>query len=71
MKSINCPICSKPLLIKMARGRTSNKPFIMMKCEIDGRHFRGFISDQHYISRLVQENKLNIPDQVSNDKGIG
>ncbi len=56
MNNINCPICAKPLSIKMARGRKSNKPFIMLKCDVDGRHFRGFITDQGFISGILSQN---------------
>ncbi len=54
MNTISCPICSRPLVISMAQGRKSNKPFIMLKCDADGRHFRGFITDQEYVNRILQ-----------------
>jgi hypothetical protein len=57
MKSINCPICLNPLSIRMAKGRKSNKPFIMLVCSLDGRHFRGFITDQGYINKILRDNK--------------
>lgn len=55
MKEISCPICSAKLMIRTAKGRKSNKPFIMMVCPVDGRHFRGFITDQSYIKRILSE----------------
>jgi hypothetical protein len=55
MKQINCPICSNPISVRMAKGRQSNKPFIMLKCDTDGRHFRGFITDQSYINKILAE----------------
>ena len=55
MKEINCPICSNPLSVRIARGRKSNKPFIMLKCDKDGRHFRGFITDQEYVNKVLKE----------------
>ncbi|MFC1865097.1 hypothetical protein ACFLYB_00045 [Chloroflexota bacterium] len=55
MKEINCLICSNPLSIRMAKGRSSNKPFIMLVCPNDGRHFRAFISDQDYIKKILDE----------------
>lgn len=55
MNAIGCPVCSNPLLITLAKGRKSNKPFIMLKCEHDGRHFRGFITDQSYVKRVLDE----------------
>ena len=44
MNDIKCPICANPLSIRMAKGRKSNKLFIMLVCPLDGRHFRGFIT---------------------------
>ena len=55
MKEINCPICSNPLSVTIARGRKSNKPFIMLKCDNDGRHFRGFITDQTYVKQVIEK----------------
>jgi hypothetical protein len=55
MKNIGCPICGKALSVRFARGRTSNKAFIMLKCDHDGRHFRGFITDQTYVNGVLQE----------------
>ena len=55
MKNINCPICTNPLSITIAKGRKSNKPFIMLKCDTDGRHFRGFITDQAYVRKVLDE----------------
>ena len=57
MKTIGCPICSESLTIKVARGRKSNKPFIMLVCRRDGRHFRGFITDQDYVKRVLEGHK--------------
>ncbi|AII58480.1 MULTISPECIES: hypothetical protein [Dehalococcoides] len=55
MNEIACPICASHLNIRMAKGRTSNKPFIMLICPKDGRHFRAFISDQTYINKVLEE----------------
>jgi hypothetical protein len=59
MKSINCPVCANPLSITVAKGRQSHKPFIMLKCDTDGRHFRGFITDQSYVKRVMDDVKQN------------
>ena len=59
MNEINCPICSNALSIRIARGRKSNKPFIMLVCGKDGRHFRGFITDQPYVKKILEE--LSLP----------
>jgi len=58
MNTIGCPVCANPLSVKVARGRKSNKPFIMLKCDKDGRHFRGFITDQAYVKRVLDEHNL-------------
>lgn len=55
MKEIKCLICSSPLSVRMAKGRKSNKPFILLVCPKDGRHFRAFISDQEYIAKVLAE----------------
>jgi len=65
MNTIGCPVCSNPLSVTVAKGRKSNKPFIMLKCEQDGRHFRGFITDQDFVRRIFQ-NHAN-PSLPSND----
>ena len=57
MKTIGCPVCTNPLSVTVAKGRKSNKPFIMLKCNTDGRHFRGFITDQSYVKRVLSENE--------------
>ena len=51
--TVRCPICRLPLDVRLAQGRKSGKPFIMMVCPGDGRHFRGFITDQHYVSGVT------------------
>ena len=51
--SIPCLICGDPLTVRLARGRKSGKPFIMLICGWDGRHFRGFITDQNYVVELL------------------
>ena len=66
MNTIGCPVCSKPLSVTVAKGRKSNKPFIMFKCDVDGRHFRGFITDQDFVRRILQ-NHVNT-SMPSNDK---
>ena len=68
MNTIGCPVCSKPLSVTVAKGRKSNKPFIMLKCDVDGRHFRGFITDQDFVRRILQHHiNTSLP---SNDKNF-
>ena len=52
-QSIPCLICGEPLTVRLARGRKSGKPFVMLICGRDGRHFRGFVTDQSYVSELL------------------
>ena len=68
MNTIGCPVCSNPLSVTVAKGRKSNKPFIMLKCKQDGRHFRGFITDQDFVRRILQ-NHVNT-SMPSNDKNF-
>jgi len=70
MNTIDCPVCSKPLSVKVAKGRKSNKPFIMFKCEHDGRHFRGFITDQDFVRRILQNHaNTSLPSNDKNSLG--
>lgn len=49
-----CPVCQEMLSIRLATGRKSGKPFVMLVCARDGRHFRGFISHRPYVSALLE-----------------
>jgi len=70
MNTIGCPVCSKPLSIKVAKGRKSNKPFIMLKCDVDGRHFRGFITDQGFVRQIFQKHSnISLPTNDKNPFG--
>lgn len=48
-----CPICNQPLSIQLARGRKSGKPFVMLICTMDGRHFRAFINHRPYVQNII------------------
>jgi hypothetical protein len=48
-----CPICGINLSFTLARGRKSGKPFVMLRCPGDGRHFRGFISHRPYVEQVL------------------
>jgi hypothetical protein len=52
-QSLQCPVCNEPMAFQIARGRKSGKPFLMVKCLRDGRHFRGFVGDKEYVTRLL------------------
>lgn len=49
-----CPICHLPLSVQLARGRKSGKAFVMLICALDGRHFRGFISDRTFVKGVLE-----------------
>ena len=51
-KSVPCLICGEPLIVRLAKGR-SHKPFVMLPCTRDGRHFRAFINDQAYVRQVL------------------
>ena len=53
MTNVFCLICQAPLDLRTARGRKSGKPFLMLVCPTNGRHFRGFITDQTYVAEVL------------------
>ena len=53
-QGIPCLICKEPLTVKLTRGRKSGKPAVMLICGQDGRHFRAFITDKKYVSRVLE-----------------
>ena len=50
---IPCVVCGGALALRVARGRKSGKPFLMLICTEDGRHFRAFINDQAYVRGVL------------------
>ena len=50
---IPCVVCGGPLALRVAHGRESGKPFLMLVCTTDGRHFRAFINDQAYVRGVL------------------
>ena len=50
---IPCIVCGSGLTLRTARGRKSGKPFLMLVCPADGRHFRGFINNQEYVRQVL------------------
>ena len=52
-KGIPCLVCGEQLTIRLAKGRKSQKTFLMLLCSQDGRHFRGFISDRNYVDGVL------------------
>ena len=55
MNQAPCPVCRVPLTVRLARGRKSGKPFLMLLCGQDGRHFRAFINDQKYVAEVLEQ----------------
>ena len=51
--ALNCPICGQSLSVELARGRKSGKPFVMLRCVQDGRHFRAFINHRPYVEEVL------------------
>ncbi|MFQ5874641.1 MAG: hypothetical protein ACE5JL_12695 [Dehalococcoidia bacterium] len=56
-----CLICGESLQVRMARGRRSGKPFLMLLCGQDGRHFRAFINHQPYVRQVLE--RLENPER--------
>jgi hypothetical protein len=48
-----CPVCSQSLTVRLAEGRKSGKPFVMLVCPQDGRHIRAFISDRGFVGSVI------------------
>ena len=63
LKKLPCPVCSETLSVRLATGRKSGKPFVMLVCPIDGRHIRAFVSDRDFVSSVIE--KAGIREPVS------
>lgn len=50
----SCLICGEPLSLRLATGRKSGKPFVMLLCTKDGRHFRAFINHRPYVRQVLE-----------------
>ena len=50
---IPCLVCGEQLTIRLAKGRKSQKTFLMLICSQDGRHFRGFVNDREYVDGVL------------------
>ncbi len=49
-----CPVCHNPLILRIARSHKTLKPFLMLVCGSDARHFRGFIGDRDYVNQVLK-----------------
>ena len=52
-QGIPCLVCGQQLTIRLAKGRKSQKTFLMLICSQDGRHFRGFVNDRGYVNNVL------------------
>ena len=50
-----CPVCHLTLSVRLAQGRKSGKPFVMLVCPQDGRHFRAFITHRPYVREVLDK----------------
>ncbi len=66
-QEIPCLVCRKPLSLRLARGRKSGKTSIMLICPEDGRHFRGFVSEQNYVRQVLALLESQTPSPESGD----
>ena len=48
-----CPLCGSEIAVGLARSK-KGKPSISLRCPLDARHFRGFIADREYVSKVVE-----------------
>ena len=65
---VPCLVCATALSLRLARGRKSGKPFLMLICPVDGRHFRGFITHRDYVAGVLARLEGQTPDSES---GVG
>ena len=63
-QGIPCLVCGEPLTLRLAKGRKSQKIFLMLVCGRDGRHFRGFVNDREFVDQVLSR----LEDQM-NDMG--
>ena len=66
---VPCPVCSDPLSVRLAKGRKSGKPFVMLVCPVDGRHIRAFVSDQDFVSGVIE--KASIQQRIGDTGPTG
>jgi hypothetical protein len=65
---VPCIVCGSSLSLRTARGRKSGKPFLMLVCSVDGRHFRGFITHRDYVAGVLARLEGQTPGSES---GVG
>ena len=62
---IPCIVCGGSLSLRTAKGRKSGKPFLMLICPSDGRHFRGFINDRAFVDSVLSRLEGHTPPSES------
>lgn len=63
--SLRCPVCKSSLSVRLARGRKSGKPFVMLLCSMDGRHLRAFINDHAYVEEVLSHLEGQTSDPIT------
>ena len=60
-QGIPCLVCGEQLTLRLAKGRKSQKIFLMLVCGRDGRHFRGFVNDREFVDQVLSrlEDRMN------------
>ena len=64
-----CLVCGTQLEVRVAAGRRSKKPFIMLICPSDGRHFRGLVGDREYVKRVAEAAGIKESEAPQTPKG--
>ena len=54
---VPCLVCGEALSMRFSRGRKSGKPFVMLICTQDGRHFRAFVTYQPFVNSVMDRLK--------------
>ena len=70
-QQLPCLVCGIQLQVRVATGRKSGKPFIMVVCPEDGRHFRGFVGDKDYVERVARAAGIQGSDTPPAASGVG
>ena len=55
MNTVPCLVCHGSLELRSSRGRKSGKPFLMLVCPSDARHFRAFVTDQAFVAGVLDK----------------
>lgn len=45
-----CPVCSGPVSVSVTRKTNG----LFLRCQADGRHFRGFIMDRSFVDGVLR-----------------